>query len=860
MGSRFSVKFLGNKVVLFACDVFNDIDVNPSPSLTAQQALNAATEGVQESITFMEVQPQMAILPLPVEFKNEFRLVYEVMVKTMSTTHVPSHYNTLVDAHSGEILYRQNMVAHHNHSKCQQDKGKPKEPSNAVSVVNASVSGTVYPFHPYQTQETQGLPNIYITVAGEDYEMDENGGGTLPVAPGSSGQVRMMGPWSRVYSNGVTPSMNVTLQDGNNTISFDSNSNVKERCAYKGVNEIHDHMKFWMPDFDGMDYQLTTNVDEEGECNAFYDGASINFYDAGGGCNATSLIADVIYHEYGHGINDFFYNSLGANFTNGAMGEGYADFWGVSATNNPNLGIGFYDTNEDPLREYDAAPMVYPDNLIGQVHNDGEIIMGAWWDTHLLMGADWNVTMPLFVEAYAGLQAATFNGNEGEAFTDVLIDALQADDNDGDLSNGTPNGNAIVEGFYIHGITLISNATLSHNDDEFIDANQPLPVIAELDLDFPYTQYLQDVKCYYRINDGAWNITDMVDEGNDEYSFEIDPQPAGTVIAYCFALTDLNQSIGGVLPIEALIEPFPNLPYYTLCGVEVIKVHDGDDFNQFGSWQTGLGTDNATTGEWEQDDPIGSYTVDASPGTEVQVENQHTPGGEICFFTGNGTSVDAGIGENDVDGGKTTLQSPIIDMTTYEDPIIAYWRYYTNSPPGGANPGQDYWQVRMTNNNGNSWTYIENSKTGDMSWRRNAFRVSDYLEPTAQMRFQFIASDSTIIGQNLDGGSLIEGAVDDFVLYDSYAVGVDETDAATSLIIYPNPASNEVTVSCADGQTIQSVSLTNATGQLIVMEQKNMRILNSHARTLDISSLATGIYTVTITTDQSTVSSSFVKK
>jgi hypothetical protein len=103
------------------------------------------------------------------------------------------------------------------------------------------------------------------------------------------------------------------------------------------------------------------------------------------------------------------------------------------------------------------------------------------------MGSDWNITMPLFVEAYSGLQAETANGNEGEAYTDVLIDALQADDDDGDITNGTPHGNEIVEGFYLHGITLISNAEITYVPILFHNAESTLDLEVALDLEFPFT-------------------------------------------------------------------------------------------------------------------------------------------------------------------------------------------------------------------------------------------------------------------------------------------------------------------------------------------------------------------------------------
>jgi len=59
--------------------------------------------------------------------------------------------------------------------------------------------------------------------------------------------------------------------------------------------------------------------------------------------------------------------------------------------------------------------------------------------------------------------------------------------------------------------------------------------------------------------------------------------------------------------------------------------------------------------------------------------------------------------------------------------------------------------------------------TSDKSWRRVAFRVNDYVNLTNQVRVKFIASDSTHLGQYLDGGSLIEAAVDDFSLYEEVA-------------------------------------------------------------------------------------------
>lgn len=852
IGSRYTAKFHNGKMILFGCDLYPSIQLSTTPAISADDALVHATTGITNTLLSATAASELQILPVPSDNGYNFYLVYDILVKTISSDNIPANYRTLVDAHNGAILYRQNMVKHSGPVKpknCAHHAHPPRD--TRMLEVSATLTGSVQELSPNDPIVTQDLENIYVTVGGEDYQADQDGHVVLPVNPGSTATVRLMGPWSRIYTNDVTPSLTYTLAEGENAISLDGTANIKELSAYRSVQRIHNWHRQWMTAFDGMDFQLTTNIDVEGTCNAFYDGSSINFYDLGGGCNPTSLVADVCYHEYGHGINDFYYQSEGSFFANGAMGEGYADFWAISATNNPQLGVGFNTDNLEPIRRYDIDPKVYPSDLVGQVHADGEIIMGAWWDSHLLMGADWNVTMPLFVEAYAGLQAEAFDGNEGEAYTDVLIDLLQADDDDGDLSNGTPNGNAIVDGFYIHGITLISNAQIDFVAIPFADADEDLDLDVELSLEFPYTTYLQDIKCFYKINDQPWAETPMQTDGTDIFTHTIEGQDPGSIVAYYFGAYDLNNSISAVLPIGAHLNPFPNLPYYTLIGVQEIATHDSDDNAEFGPWATGIPGDNATTGQWEEDAPIGSYTVDVAPGTMVQTDAQHTPGGEFCFITGNASSESAGIGENDVDGGKTTLQTPLIDMAGLGEPIVAYWRYYTNNPPGGANPGADWWQVRMSNDGGQNWIYIEDNQTADMRWRRNAIRVADWMEPTSQMRFQFIASDSTRLGQNLDGGSLIEAAVDDFILYDAMLVHADDLqELSAAFSVYPNPANDRISVRSEFGLMHSAqVELIAPTGQ-IVFAKKLGDIPFGRTTSIDTSAFAEGTYTLRLISDE----------
>ena len=806
--SKASVKLVNGKVVQFAFGVHPDIQLEDKPVVGLQQARLAALQGITSTIEIIRSTGEISILPVPKASSFEYRKIYIVTVSTRNSQNVPQRYLTYIDAITGKILMRKNLVCH--------AEGGPKKTGGEELVVDVQVNGDVHMTNPYGVVTNEGLNNIYVTVSGTDYTSDINGSGTLPVNAGTNAIVRLEGPWSTVNTNGTIPQKNVTLQAGLNIIDMNTAANVRELSAYKSVNRIHDHCKSWMPTFTGMDFQLPTNIDlTSGDCNAFYDGSSINFYAIGNGCNATSLLSDVVFHEYGHGINDNYYQSQSSFFFNGAVGEGYADYWGISLGNSPVVGVGFYTDNEDGIRRYDTERKVYPQDLVGEVHADGEIIMGAWYDTHLLMGGDWNATMPLFVEAYAGLQAETADGNEGEAYTDILLDVLLADDNDGDITNGTPNGNAIVQGFYLHGITLISPAIINHTPQAFASPIVPITLTADLDLFFPYTQYLSDVNCHYQVNNAPWQTVAMTDaSGSFETTF--DGFNPGTILKYYFTANDVNGSVGTVNPVGSHQALFPTLPHITLIGVNEVGRHDCDNNEDWGTWQTGVAGDNATTGIWLLEIPIPSTTVDVAPGTIVQTGDQVTPAGEYCFFTGNGT-IGGGIGENDVDAGRTTLQSTTIDLSSFTNPVISYYRWYTNSPPGGANPGADYWQVRMSNNNGSTWTYVENTKTSDMRWRRNAFHVSDYMTPTAQMKLQFIASDSLRPTVNLNGGSLVEGALDDFIVYEDAIIGVEENLVNVfNVLAFPNPttASTRIQFQLSKPESIE-VLVLDAVGRTI---------------------------------------------
>lgn len=850
-GGRITTKWLDGKLVLWGADWFRDAAIPSGDWLSEGVRMAAATADVQMDEWADPVAGDIRLVPTPALHPGEgleWHLVQEWMVAGRVGS-IPRRYKTWVDVHSGSVLLRINQVKHiDGRSSVPAMNNKPERVVRRMGldglpsmVISGSVSSDMHLMYPFEAEESGAMPHLTLAFDGSTIHTDDEGGFISTATGPQFINVPLSGLWSTVFTDGTTPLTGVQFEDGYNTVNLNELGNLKERSAYRSVSLIHDHMKAKMPGFTALDFSFTTNIDVEGECNAFYDGISVNFYDIGGGCNPTSLIADVVWHEYGHGINDYFYSDISSNWNNGAMGEGYADFWAMSLGDISEIGKGFYTDNNDGIRRYDEDRRVYPEDLVGEVHADGQIICGAWYDTHLLLGGDWDVTMDLFVDAYAGLQATAQNGNEGQAFTDVLIDALQADDDDGDLSNGTPNDLLIVEGFDMHGITLFSYAEIDHTPVEFMAADENLVIEGETDIVFPFSLYFDGVYMWYQTEwSGMWTEVVMVEGEEGVFEAEIPAQNPGTVVAYYMGIRDDFGGVSAVTPFAASNEVYPNLPNYVLVGVEPLLVNDSDEYSDFGNWTTGLpGEDSATTGTWEESIPVGSFAEENDPSTIVAPTMDHTLGfAGYSFLTGLNPGVNDGIGVNDVDAGHTTLLSPIIDLTVYTDPVLCYWRWYTNAPQGGANPGTDWWQVELSGDGGETWQYLENTLQQDISWRRMAFRITDVIPLSSEFQMRFIASDSTTLGEYLDGGSLIEAALDDIVLYDlSNPDGVNEPTRVSGIEGFPNPALDWIqSLGWMPGSTVRLMEAIS--GKQVAQQRVNP----NGGFQWDVRSLSTGVY------------------
>ena len=104
--------------------------------------------------------------------------------------------------------------------------------------------------------------------------------------------------------------------------------------------------------------------------------------------------ADVIVHEYGHAIQDDIVPGFGSTPEAAAMGEGFSDYWAgtvneqvwpVSGPRSACLAswdASSYDSAIPPcLRRLDSTKL-YPQSIVGESHDDGEIWSAALWQIH----------------------------------------------------------------------------------------------------------------------------------------------------------------------------------------------------------------------------------------------------------------------------------------------------------------------------------------------------------------------------------------------------------------------------------------------------------------------------------------------
>jgi hypothetical protein len=595
---------------------------------------------------------------------------------------------------------------------------------------------------PYARVVANGVPG-FADVNGNYLIVGAGSGGTDTVTTSPRGRFfRTFNPSTDVPATSATGpgTVNVQLNAANTDQLVRAGVN-----AYVQANAIRDLIIASSPAYPTISGQteFRINVGVSGTCNAFYDGGSINFYNSGGGC-ANTAFYDVVHHEYGHHVVS---SGLSGQ---GQYGEGKSDCMGVLMSDQPVLGIGFQNNCNAGIRNASNSILYPQDPNTTAIHTAGQLISGCLWETRNEMVA---AGTPDYRTILARLCINAVPLHSGSTIApDITVDWMTLDDTDGNINNGTPNYPQIQAGF--------------------TEKNMPGPQLQLIDFEFPDglptfltpgvaneirvnivplagTPEDNSGQVTYRVGSGANTTIPMNRIGPNQYVASIPAQDCQSLVTYSFSA----RGVGGSPQVSPAGAPARgNRAYFSYSN----PYRFADNFQTNRGWT--VANSGLTDGPWGRGTPVietDGTRINAVPAVDFDGSGQ-------CYLTDNVS------GNSDVDGGSTTLTSPVMDASG-GNASISYARWYSNHV--GDAPETDTFLVEVSGDNGSTWTQLElvgpSGAEVRGGWIERILPVPSGAA-TSQFRIRFIARD-------LGAGSIVEAALDavNLVVFDCDATVCD---------------------------------------------------------------------------------------
>jgi hypothetical protein len=296
-----------------------------------------------------------------------------------------------------------------------------------------TVTGTLWETSPFQPTTSNPLAEI---------EVDRTGAGGGSVVTGDDGRyafpagtgpatlaATLSGPESVIQN--LAGAVMTRSQNGTPATPIDLNFGASGEFETAQVTAF-----YWTTFAHGLAHtilalgdlpSLPTRVNINSTCNAFWNGSSINFFRAGGGCPNTAY-SDVILHEYGHGVDQ-----RKGGILDGGYSEGYGDAQAVLGTRQPCVGRDFFGPGTCLRPATDL--IMWPPASGEDVHDIGRRYAGFTWELVQQLKQTFSEDEAFKIATRLVLGAAAANPSD---IPDAVHLSFVADDNDGDLSTCSP--------------------------------------------------------------------------------------------------------------------------------------------------------------------------------------------------------------------------------------------------------------------------------------------------------------------------------------------------------------------------------------------------------------------------------------
>jgi hypothetical protein len=449
------------------------------------------------------------------------KLAYRIDVDQPSAD---TYEKVFVDANTGAVL--------------EVTPGRYNDVKGTVTgTVNTSLSGSASPV------PNVPLPGITVNVAGVGTAVTDSSGnyyiatalpGPFNVSATLAGPRFHVVPIQGAALSAATTTTNISgFQVGN--LAFNS-SPVEFGTAQANGAWMHEVMtSYWgsrVPSFGSGYTNQAVNVNLSSTCNAYYDPAdnSINFYAAGGGCVNTAY-STVVYHEFGHGVDDFF-----GGIPNGALSEAIGDISAMYVTGQAIVGQDFFGSGSN-IRTGENTTTWPASSCFGEVHCVGETYMGFAWQAWKKLTTSLGPVLGVQVAETDFLGALPANNTSiPNAVTQVFI----LDDDDADLTNGTPHyadlaAAAIMKGFTPPAVSFLSFVHTRHPDT--FNQSQPYAIYATITALSPNT--VASAFIDYSVDGGATQTVAMTPTAvANQFVGNIPPLVGPKVVSYWIRATD----------------------------------------------------------------------------------------------------------------------------------------------------------------------------------------------------------------------------------------------------------------------------------------------------------------------------------
>ncbi|MBC8200479.1 MAG: hypothetical protein H8E86_00420 [Planctomycetes bacterium] len=248
---------------------------------------------------------------------------------------------------------------------------------------------------------------------------------------------------------------------------------------------------------------------------------------------------------------------------------------------------------------------------------------------------------------------------------------------------------------------------------------------------------------HWKVGDGDWMETPLLPANASDYGAVFPYLDCGaTVEWYITFMTQDGDEFAS--PINA-----PENPW-------VASAYSGREDVFYDNFQLNMGwlpIAGAEYGNWDRVVPSGTGDF-CEPATAFG-------GSGMCFLTGNNY-------HEDIDNGTTMLYSPSIQLDMSENPVLSYYRWFSNgSNCGGTNAYEDIMTVDVSIDGGSNWSPVE--VVGPMGddveggWRYVEFDMTEIINETGivDIYLLFTCGDE-------DGPSIVEAALDNVQITRTY--------------------------------------------------------------------------------------------